>query len=322
MFYLRLIISALVLATILTIIPWNDFIESNHWSQLGGWYLFLAGVLVLVDRVVNAYRWYLLIDDRNSSLRFNQVLGLYFKSAFLGLVIPSSAGGELLKGYGLMKSGFQVTESFSSIFIERLLGLMALVLTCFIGFVIFYQQLQVIPVEYIEKVFLFLFVMGLCGIIVGYFFYPWVEKSLNPDSKIALTLKDVRYSLQYYRNAKMRLGLALGLSFLVQIIRISFTWLIGLGVGINLELPIYVLFVPVISLVSMIPISIAGLGVQEGAFIYFFSLTGTDMAVILIMALFVRILVTVSTFPGAILYARDGLGTASTRHGKAVYKNK
>ncbi|GJL54393.1 MAG: hypothetical protein NPIRA02_15250 [Nitrospirales bacterium] len=320
MFYVRIIVSVLVLVIVLAIIPWDDFIESNIWSQLIGWYLFLAGILVLIDRVVNACRWYLLIDHRKSNLYFRQVLSIYFKSAFLGLIVPSSAGGELLKGYGLMKSGYQMAESFSSVFVERLFGLVALVLTCIIGFFMFYKQLKIIPIELVERMFVLVFMICLCGIVVSYFFFRWFEQWVNPESKIALRLKEIRCSLQYYQKIKMQLVLALGLSFLVQIIRIFFTWLIGLGVGISLELPYYVLFVPVISLVSMIPISIAGIGVQEGAFIYFFSLTETNMAMVLVMALFVRLFVTVSVLPGGIFYAQEGLGTDSTRNEKEIFK--
>ena len=312
MFYLRLLVSVLVSAIVCTLIPWDDFLESSRWDQLIGRYLFLAGALVMIDRVLNACRWHILIDDRNSDISFTQVLSIYFKSSFLGLIAPSSVGGEFLKGYGLMRSGFHVTTSFSSVLVERLLGLLALVLTCVVGFVVFYERLQVIPVVIIERVFLGLFVIGVCCGIVGYFFFPWFEQLINPESNLALRLKEIRDSLQYYQNIKTRLAIALVLSFLVQIVRICFTWLVGLGVGVSLDLPYYVLFVPVISLVSMIPISIAGLGVQEGAFVYFFSLAEANVVVILVMALLVRVLVVISVLPGAFLYMKEGIGSIPT----------
>ena len=96
-----------------------------------------------------------------------------------------------------------------------------------------------------------------------------------------------------------------------------------LGVGMSLELPYYVLFVPVISLVSMIPISIAGLGVQEGAFVYLFSLTEMNLAMILSMALLVRMLVVVSVLPGAILYLQELIGVIPvSSERKNSYKNE
>ena len=208
-----------------------------------------------------------------------------------------------------MKSGFHIADSFSSIFVERLLGLLALVVTCFCGFVVFYRQFQVIPVVLIERMFLAIFVIGVCSAVVGYFFYSWIEQYIKPEIKLALGLKEMRRSLRYYKNIKTRLALALLLSFLVQIVRIYFTWLIELGVSMSLELPYFFLFVPVISLVSMIPISIAGLGVQEGAFLYFFSLIETNLAMIIGMALVVRMLTVLSVLPGAILYVREGIGS-------------
>ena len=63
MFYLRLIVSVSVSVIVLAFIPWNDFIELSHWNQLIGRYLLLAGILALIDRVVIAWRWHLLIND-------------------------------------------------------------------------------------------------------------------------------------------------------------------------------------------------------------------------------------------------------------------
>ena len=313
MYYLRLFVSILVSVIVLVLIPWDDVKEFHRNHQFIPGYLLLAGLLVYVDRVVNAIRWYILIDNRTSSLRFFQILGIYFKSTFLGLVAPSSAGGEFLKGYGLVKSGVRITESVSSLFVERILGLVALVGTCLCGFAFFYGELEFIPSQRIMGIIFGGLGLGAIGVIVAYCCFPWLDRLVPPESKIDKGLKEVKRSLQYYQQIKSRIALALILSFLVQIVRIYFTWCVGLGVGMTSELPYYFLFVPVVSLVSMIPISIAGLGVQEGAFVYFFSLIEPNLVLILAMALLVRIYIIVSVLPGAVLYARDGIGV-NTQH--------
>ncbi|MCA9471131.1 MAG: flippase-like domain-containing protein [Nitrospirales bacterium] len=316
MYYLRLFVSLLVSVIVLMFIPWDDVKVFSRDHQLIASYLVLAGLLIYVDRVVNAIRWFILIDHRGTRLRFFQILGIYFKSTFLGLVAPSGAGGEFLKGYGLVKSGVRITESVSSLFVERILGLVALVGTCLCGFALFHQELELIPGQLITRIIFGGIGLGVIGVIVAYFCFPWFERRIPLESKVNKGLQEIRRALGFYQQIKARIIVALILSFMVQLVRIYFTWCIGLGVGMTSELPYYFLFVPVISLVSMIPISIAGLGVQEGAFVYFFSLIEANLVLILAMALLVRVYIVISVLPGAVLYARDGIGVNAQRIAK------
>ena len=50
--------------------------------------------------------------------------------------------------------------------------------------------------------------------------------------------------------------------------------LLGAGIGIKLPLPFYFVSLPLVILITLIPISFNGIGVREGAFIYFFGLKG------------------------------------------------
>jgi len=304
-FFFRLLASISVMAILFYSVNLDDLAKLKIVSM---GYLFIAGVLAVMDRIVNALRWSILINYRSLNISFIKITSIYFKSGFLGLIMPSSVGGEFLKGYGLMKSGSGAIDSFSSVLVERVLGLIALVVTCVGGFFIFQSQLNAIPAVMVRKIFFAIFILMVLGLILGYFFFPVVARFITPESKPASLLKEIRVSLQYYQDVKTRLFLSLLLSFLVQIIRIYFVWFVGVGLGLTVELPYYFVFLPVISLVSMVPLSIAGLGIQEGAFVYFFSLTGENPAMILGMALAVRILVVGSVLPGGILYLREGMG--------------
>ncbi len=122
-----------------------------------------------------------------------------------------------------------------------------------------------------------------------------------------------------YWNEKKTLISAFFLSLSIQAIRIILTWLAGLSVGITLELSYFVLFVPFIALISMIPFSIGGLGIQEGSFVYFFSLTGVSSAKVLGMAILVRILIIASVSPGGLIYLKEGLGSGERRKNRKIF---
>ncbi|GJL66282.1 MAG: hypothetical protein NPIRA05_12530 [Nitrospirales bacterium] len=303
-FWFRLIVSLVVTIVLIRAIDWGAVPGLDDIS-IG--YLLCAGLVVFLNRLVNAYRWYLLINDASSSVSFRQVAGIYFKSSFVGLVMPSSVGSELLKGYGLMKSGTEAIDSFSSIFMERLLGLLSLFGSALIGLLSLNIQLDEVHELAIGRVVwgvLFLFIGSL---IACYFVIPWLGERLNPRTKFTALILRLHHSFLYYQKIKARLILAFFLSICIQIFRIFGAWLIGIGLGISVDLAYYVLFIPIILLISMIPISIAGLGVQEGAFVYFFSLTGANPTSILTLALVLRFLLVLAVLPGGVLYLREGL---------------
>ena len=138
MYYLRLFVSLLVSVIVLMFIPWDDVKVFSRDHQLIASYLVLAGLLIYVDRVVNAIRWFILIDHRGTRLRFFQILGIYFKSTFLGLVAPSGAGGSSSKATGLSSRESGLPSRFLPCLwkefwvLSRWLALACAVLPCFI----------------------------------------------------------------------------------------------------------------------------------------------------------------------------------------------
>jgi uncharacterized membrane protein YbhN (UPF0104 family) len=60
-------------------------------------------------------------------------------------------------------------------------------------------------------------------------------------------------------------------------------------------------------LISLLPITIAGLGVREVGFVYFLGLGGMPAEVALPLALIQRLFTIIATLPGAWWYLRRGL---------------
>ena len=84
--------------------------------------------------------------------------------------------------------------------------------------------------------------------------------------------------------------------------------LIGTALGLDLPLAYYMIFVPITSLVLVLPISFAGLGVREGAYVFLFTQAGAVPEVALSMSLLVYVLGTVVPgLIGGIIYVLRGV---------------
>jgi len=62
-------------------------------------------------------------------------------------------------------------------------------------------------------------------------------------------------------------------------------WVLALELGLNINYIIVLAFLPIISLAQLIPISIAGWGVREGAVVSLFTLMGLDPSISLVVSL-------------------------------------
>jgi len=73
-----------------------------------------------------------------------------------------------------------------------------------------------------------------------------------------------------------RLLCVLGLSFSLQALGMGAVALLGAGINIHLPLSFYFASLPLIGIITLIPVSFNGIGVREGAFVYFFGLKGIE----------------------------------------------
>ena len=100
---------------------------------------------------------------------------------------------------------------------------------------------------------------------------------------------------------------ALLVSFFIQILSILVIYVISLSVHVNVSIIPLFLFVPLINILIMLPVSIGGIGLQEGAFIYFFSRVGITAQEALTVALLFRGITILVSLPGGILYITEAI---------------
>ena len=96
------------------------------------------------------------------------------------------------------------------------------------------------------------------------------------------------------------------LSMLLQSIYIVMVFFMGKAIGMNVKLYHYFLFIPIISTVAAVPISISGLGVNENLFVYCFGLVGAQEEKSLVIAFMARIILLIWSLPGWYYYMTVG----------------
>ena len=251
--------------------------------------LLLAFTIFFLRSLFGAVRWKALLAVKHYSVGIVPLTKYYFIGTFFNFFFPTVVGGDLARGYYLHSRGVSKKATISSIIVERMLGVLSLAcLSCLslvASFHIFRTTgiigLVIGAVALLSGTFFLLFYSNpevLISRIVPAALFPILEPGVR-------LLQDIRE----YRNTYLVLLYGFGITMFFQGLGIYSVFLIGLSLGSSTKLIFFLTLVPVVWLISMIPVSLNGLGVREGAFVYLFALVGMSkemaMAISLIFLL-------------------------------------
>lgn len=299
-FVFKLTFSVVAIYLIAKNVDWQ--VVSNHLSQASFGLLLFALVLNILERAELTLKWNILIKVKKVTIPFINLFNINLIGAFLGMFLPSSLGTDVVRGYYLTKNNSDKLSSFSSVLIDRILGVLSLIL---VGSLSLYMAKNLIT-----NINPYLFILG--GIIPFIVIYllqknsviSLIEKYARKISidKISKLLLKIHSSIYDYKNFPKAITSSFILSILVQITRVLTYYVIAIAFGIQFPFVYFLLFIPIIMLVIMLPVSIGGLGLKEGTFIAFFSLVGMSVESATIISFTNTFVNTIITLFGGIIY--------------------
>ncbi|MEW6367778.1 MAG: lysylphosphatidylglycerol synthase transmembrane domain-containing protein [Acidobacteriota bacterium] len=314
MLVLRLLVSAAVIAFIVTRVDLDQF---EHLLPTMRWHLVLAALAgLLAERYVVSYRWELLLVAKRIRIPFGGLVKVYFLSGFLGTFLPSSIAPDFVRVWVASRNGAKSHDVLSSVIIDRVIGLYSLLLMALFALL----ALTVAPNPTLKLNVPWQALAVLAALALGAALYPFPPLRRSSSGRGGLAARLWEHFLKFYESCesyKSRRGTLLSvllISLVNQSLAVLVIWFVARSLGAELSLVYLFLIVPVVSVLVMIPISLGGLGVQEGAYAYLFTLAGLDTQLSIAIALLFRALTLLSTLPGAWFYStgsyREQMGAA------------
>jgi uncharacterized membrane protein YbhN (UPF0104 family) len=210
---------------------------------------------------VSTFRWRLLIVSKPPVRR---LFALYITGSFFNIILPGLIGGDAVKGYYLYKETGNLPESMASIFMERYLGFTALFIIGAVAWPFAYPYLKG------TGAFLWAFPLFLLAFIIG----SIVFFTFKAGKKRIRLLNDFYGYFDYYDRKTLLKGI--GFSFLVQLLVILQVFALSRGLGLAEGLLVFFVFIPIITTLAVLPISISGLGIREASFVLLFGAVGVS----------------------------------------------
>jgi uncharacterized membrane protein YbhN (UPF0104 family) len=154
-------------------------------------------------------------------------------------------------------------------------GLIVLFLFAFFASLFRLDMAQRVPVIWVSLL------IGLLGLAcVAVFLLPVFRRLIQsvPDRGILIKLKakisSFRDTILAYKDNKKPFFSATLWAFLLQVNVVIYYFLIGKALHLRIHLLDYFIFIPIILLIQIIPVTINGLGLREGAYIEIFGFYG------------------------------------------------
>ncbi len=295
----RLLVTVGLLAFVISLVARDtDKFTGVDWKLIP-----LAWLLMLVSMGVKAYRWSLLVRQSNLNISLPRLFGMYLVGTFFSTVLPTSVGGDAVRVVDTAASTGRTADATSSVLIERGMGLLAVAAMGSI-FALFLKAGQV-PLTFVLVVHL-MFVGGVAGIIVlrqGWFMGP-LDRLLRKIklAKVANKVMSLEKALAGQLGSPALLLNMFGLSLLANMMTIGATYLVLTAVTDPISLAEFVPMIALCTVAELIPISIASLGVKEGAYVFFLGLVGVGKAEAGVIAIIMRVLTWGLAMLGGIIF--------------------
>lgn len=267
----------------------------------------IIGVLYL-QNFIKALKWHTLLQAKNINLSLLRILQVDFSSTFLSLFVPSTISLDLFRAYGLSKEVASKKQTASSIIVDRLLSLFALIVVANISVLLFYKTIAVPEVAYTSISTLIVFT-AVVLIINSRFVVGFLSryKATIRRYNILHKLEELRGSVNEYKLHRSKLIKVFFLSVAMQTLRIVVYYLASLAVNANIPFQYFMIFTPIVMFLVMLPISLAGIGLRESSFVYFFSKVGVLGTIAFAIPALVSLMVVISVLPGGLILAVKGL---------------
>ena len=257
------------------------------WAVLSGLSLELFIYLMLISVIliyISSIKWQIFLESFGAKVSVIRLFHLYLLGYFVNVLVPSYLGGDAARSWYLGKKVGQ-RESFTSTILERYTGLFAM-LTLGVVFVWFVDQ-----VPWQARLAVVLMTVGFAAatlVALSPKTIAWLRRfsRLEPLLK---NLEKIQQGLHVARSNKLLMLKTLALSYLFHtftVVNVLFTaWAVGWW-----DPPLADIFVvlPIILIIGSLPISPSGLGLQEGAFVYFLHGLGASTAQALGLGIILR----------------------------------
>jgi len=256
-----------------------------------------ALILLTIQVFIVTMRWQLVLECQKININYKHTLQILWSGLFFNQAMPSSVGGDVIRGYYLKKRGMTLGRATLGVLMDRLFGVLGLVLLVLASLPLLFELVDD-PVARTGVLFI------AFGISIALLFVFFTDKLPGNFSHLRLIRgfyslsKGGRQCISDYYNGVI----ILIVSVLIHLVSVITVMTLATGLGMNIEWSGFLLMIPLVTLIMVIPISIAGWGVREGVMVVGFGYLSVDPEAALALSMLYGLSVLIVALPGGLIW--------------------
>lgn len=245
-----------------------------------------------------------------ATIRLTTTVPITWIGTFFSQALISFISGDVARVWLLARNGLALRQATNTVLLDRAFGVIALVLLILGGILPLLAALPSPEMQWGAAVT----TAGFAGGIAVFLLLGWLA-ARRPDQRLPLLhaarftwIADFASAARYVFIAPAQALIALGQGLVVHGLSVLAVFWLFRGIGAtSLSLAACFVLVPFIILLAMLPISVAGWGVREGAMIMGFSTLAIASEISLAVSIAFGFILLLTSLPGAALWllARD-----------------
>jgi len=266
--------------------------------------LFLAGFIFSLNYLLCFLRWRMLLAATGINLPAIRLITSFCGGVFFNLFLPSTIGGDVARSIDLAAYTKRPSEVVATVFLDRLSGYIGLVIlvlfSLFLGWGLIRDNTSVI----ISVVIITAILIGVLLFLFNNFLFSKVNRYLHsPDAgRIRQALKNLHRDIHHFRTHKRMIINNLLLSIAIQMTSPISAYMIALSLGLKIKIIYFFIFLPIIGAITLLPISIGGLGLRENLTVFFFVKVGVAENPALLISLLTFFFLLICGALGGLIY--------------------
>lgn len=246
-------------------------------------------------------RWQYLLVSLTVKTHLREVFYSYYCGLFFNLFFPSFVAGDVFKGFSLSYRHGDTKKVAASVLLSRYSGIVALTLSALLSF---WLGSNIIKKDQIVASLLVLCVLVVIFslIIFSRSFFMLLLIFFKKGSILKERIISFHDQLYYFRqNPQLFLG-SLCYSFPIQLLNSLGFFIAAKAFNIDINVFYYLIIIPIVMVISIVPITISGIGIREASMVYYFALIGVDKSISLSISLLNLVFIVFSGIVGGVIY--------------------
>lgn len=309
---LRLAVSAAMLLVLWSQFPdfsWSEAVPS--WS-VGNTVWFVGAAMIVVASVaLSAVRWLQVLDALGRRTRLGRLVSMCYAGQFVSNILPTTIGGDVLRVSRLSRENGDTESSFASVVLERLTGWLVLPIITMFGLAINPGLRNLGRASVLAALVAVITLTALIALVL-IADHPKLGGRFATREGWTRFIGAIHLGLIQLRSRPRATATVFGAGIAYQIALCVAALMVATALGLGwLGITAMLAFYPAVSILQVLPVGIAGLGVRESALVLFLTPLGVPAERAVTLGLMMYALSLIAGLFGAPSFAMGGRGRSA-----------